>query len=95
MDGRVLPRRNGEGTIDVLGQDIGADVQVSPNQMVGALQALGYDNISVNVRQFDTETEVTINNLPHELAVSEASAAFTALTGVEAHIESTPIIKTV
>ncbi|MCP4567132.1 MAG: hypothetical protein GY841_06090 [FCB group bacterium] len=80
---------------DLVLSDISGDVQVSPNQMVKALQALGYDNISVNVNQSNSETEVTVNNLPHELAVSEASAAFTALTGIEADTESTPIIKTV
>jgi len=70
--------------LDNFGRDQG-------DRLIGALNALGYNEAQVKM----TPGSLTIANLPDYMAAKEVSAAFGAVTGIEAVPELEPVTRTV
>lgn len=68
-----------------------------PNQLVAAMSALGYDNVTANYNSNDAGTGMicTISGLPDRQAANTAVAAYRTLTGNEVEPTITPVLKQV
>jgi len=66
-----------------------------PNQLVAAMSALGYDNVTANYNSNDAGTVWQLKGLPDHQAVATATAAYHTLTGSETEPTITPVEKKV
>lgn len=75
----------------------GPDEQVSadPNQIVAAMSALGYDNVTANFNSNGVETVWDLKGLPDQSAALTAASAFRTLTGTTLEPTITPVLKKV
>lgn len=70
-------------------------VSADPNQLVAAMSALGFDNVTANFNSNGTETVWDIKGLPDEYAARAAAAAFHTLSGTELEPTIAPVVKKV
>jgi hypothetical protein len=72
-----------------------AGISADPNQLVAAMSALGYDNVTANFNSNGVETVWNLKGLPDERAAQAAVAAFHTLTGTDWEPTITPVTKEV
>jgi hypothetical protein len=75
--------------------DIDSRISIDPNQIVAALSALGYDNVTANFNSNGVHTVWDLKGLPDRQAAVTAAAAFRTLTQTEIEPVITPVTKRV
>jgi hypothetical protein len=73
----------------------GVDQGTPTQAIMGALDKLGYGNLSVNVNASPAGMDYLFSNLPNLRAAKEVAAAFASLSGTKAKPQIKPIIETV
>ncbi|UCG61486.1 MAG: hypothetical protein JSV52_14400 [Candidatus Zixiibacteriota bacterium] len=80
-------------TVSFTGPD--QEMAGDPNEIVAAIAALGYDNVTANFNSDGIETVWDIKGLPDYQAAVTAAAAFRTLTGADIEPTITPVLREV